>query len=359
MGLFDFSKNKKKQQKPNPSLLKQSEKETVPADNRPLAIKAAARATSEKVTIDSSASKKIQPDLAPGSQVVASPLPREASPSRPQELPDNYGDNDVYLLGCDPYRTYAYWGIREDHQKRQLNKLGGSWDSVVSVLRVYDITDKKDKKPPTDIVLQDSVRCWYVPTQPNHDYYAEIGLLHKDGRFRGLVRSNYVKTPRAAMSEIVDDQWMSVDFEKMYALSGGFEVGKSSEELTRLMEERFKNAITSGSGAGAVSSLSSPVKNQKREFRFWLECELIIYGGTEPDAQVTMQGRPVPLRPDGTFSFRYALPDGKFTYDCQAESSDGIEKRVIVPVVGRSTERPAPVLKALAKNTSESLAPVS
>ena len=157
------------------------------------------------------------------------------------------------------------------------------------------------------------------------------------------------------MSEIIDDRWMSVDFEKLYALSGGFEAGKSSEELTRLMEERFTNAVTSGSGANAVSSFSSPVKIQERGFRFWLDCELIVYGGTEPDAQVTMQGRPVQLRPDGTFSFRYALPDGKFTYDCQAESADGIEKRAIIPIVSRSTERPAPVLKANIKNTSESL----
>ena len=147
------------------------------------------------------------------------------------------------------------------------------------------------------------------------------------------------------MSEIIDEQWMSVDFDKMYALSGGFQVGKSSEELRNLMEERFKNAITSGSGAGAVSSFSSPVKIKKRGFHFWLECELIIYGGTEPDAKVTMQGRPVQLRPDGTFTLRYGLPDGKFIFDCHAESSDGIEERVITPIVSRNTERPAPVIK--------------
>ena len=148
------------------------------------------------------------------------------------------------------------------------------------------------------------------------------------------------------MSEIIDDQWMSIDFDKMYALSGGFQVGKSSEELRNLMEERFKNAITSGSGVGAVSSMSSPVKIKQRGFNFWLECELIIYGGTESDAKVTMQGRPVQLRPDGTFTLRYGLPDGKFIFDCHAESSDGVEERVITPIVSRNTERPAPVVKA-------------
>ncbi|HOW58426.1 MAG TPA: DUF4912 domain-containing protein [Candidatus Omnitrophota bacterium] len=263
----------------------------------------------------------------------------------PRELPDNYGDNQVYLLVRDPYWLYTYWEIQKDLQEANLAKLGGSWDVVVSVLRVYDVTDEKKGTPFFDILLQNMARSWYVNTQPNRSYFVEIGLLHRDGRFICLARSNRVTTPRSGMSEIIDEQWMGIDFDKMYALSGGFQVGKSSAELSKMMEERLKSAISSGSGAGAVSSISSPVKIQKRGFFFWLECELIIYGGTEPDAKVTMQGRPVKLRPDGTFSFRYALPDGRFIFDCHAESSDGIEERVITPVVSRNTERPAPVFK--------------
>jgi hypothetical protein len=264
----------------------------------------------------------------------------------PRELPDNYGDNQVYLLVRDPYWLYAYWEIQEDHQRHHLAKLGGSWESVVSVLRVYDATEAG--KPPvvSDIVLQNRVKSWYVNTQPNRSYFAEIGLLHRDGRFICLARSNHVTTPRSGMSEIIDDQWMSIDFDKMYALSGGFQVGQSSEELRKLMEERFRNAITSGSGVGAVSSMSSPVRIRQRGFHFWLECELIIYGGTEPDAKVTMQGRPVQLRPDATFTLRYGLPDGKFIFDCHAASADGIEERMITPVVSRNTERSAPIFKA-------------
>lgn len=279
--------------------------------------------------------------------VIAPPVVETRPYQEPQrELPENYGDNQIYLLVRDPYWIYSYWEIQEAHQRHHLAKLGGSWDSVVSVLRVYDTTEEGKTPSFSDIVLQNMAKCWYINSQPNHSYYAEIGLLHRDGRFICLARSNHVTTPRSGMSEIIDDQWMSIDFDKMYALSGGFQVGKSSAELRKLMEERLKNAITSGSGAGAVSSMSSPVKIQKRGFQFWLECELIIYGGTEPDAKVTMQGRPVQLRPDGTFTLRYGLPDGKFVFDCHAESYDGIEERVITPIVNRNTERPAPVFKA-------------
>lgn len=344
MGLFQ---GRKKKSKDEPGKKKNGLEETTVSKRRLLAMSAAAR-VHEKIDAPARSPKtKNSASASVANKIPAAPpSPKVEVSHRLQELPDNYGDNQIYLLVRDPYWLYAYWEIQEDHQLGHLAKLGGSWDSVVSVLRVYDTTE--EGKPPSvsDIVLQNMSKCWYINTQPNHSYFAEIGLLHSDGRFLCLVRSNYVITPRSGMSEIIDDQWMSIDFDKMYALSGGFQVGKSSEELRNLMEERFKNAITSGSGAGAVSSLASPVRIKKRGFHFWLECELIIYGGTEPDAKVTMQGRPVQLRPDGTFTLRYGLSDGKFTFDCHAESSDGVEERVITPIVSRNTERPAPVLKA-------------
>lgn len=284
----------------------------------------------------------------PEAPVQMPPAPQSSQGDR-RELPDNYGDNQIYLLVRDPYWIYAYWEIQKHHQDKILQKVGGSWDGVVSVLRVFDITDGTNNPSYFDIILRDMARSWYINTQPNRVYVAEIGLLHRDGRYACLARSNEVRTPRAGMSEIIDEQWMGIDWDKMYALSGGFQVGKSSAELRKLMEERLKGAITSGSGAGAVSSLASPVRIKKRGFSFWLECELIIYGGTEPDATVTMQGRPVKLRPDGTFTLRYALPDGKFIFDCHAHSADGIEERAITPIVGRATERPAPIFKKAQK----------
>jgi len=285
------------------------------------------------------------PEVLEKKETVTSHFEPQQYQEMPRELPDNYGDNQIYLLVRDPHWLFAYWEIQKDHQEENLAKLGGNWESVISILRVYDVTNPDRKPPFFDVVLKNMATAWYLNVLPNHSYYVEIGLLHRDGRFISLARSNYVTTPRSGMSEIIDEQWMSVDFDKMYALSGGFQVGKSSAELRKMMEERLKGAISSGSGAGAISSMASPVRIQKRGFFFWLECELIIYGGTEPDAKVTMQGRPVKLRPDGTFTFRYALPDGKFIFDCHAASSDGIEERVITPIVSRNTERPAPVFK--------------
>lgn len=271
-----------------------------------------------------------------------------------KELPERYGDNHIYLMVRDPHWVFAYWEIQRDHQERVLGQLGGSWDEVRSILRVYDTTNPTGSSF-FDVTLQNVAASWYIQVEPNRRYVVEIGLLHEDGRFLPLARSNEVLTPRAGMSEVVDEEWMGIDFDKMYALSGGFELGKSSMDLRRLMEERLAGAISSGSGIGVVSSTASPVKIRKRGFWFVLDCELILYGATEPDATVTLQGKPVKLRPDGTFALRFAFPDGKLVLDTHAFSSDGIEERIITPMVERRTERPAPILAPKAEKPEAAL----
>jgi hypothetical protein len=170
----------------------------------------------------------------------------------------------------------------------------------------------------------------------------DIGLLTQDGRFFTLARSNTITLPRASMSDVVDERWMNQEFEKMYALSGGFRVGAGSFELKEQMEKRFQEVLFSA----AVSSFGgSPVKKKERSFWFVLDAELIVYGATEPDAHVTVCGRSIQLRPDGTFTLRYALPDGRFPIPATARSSDGKEERTITPVVQRNTEISQPVIK--------------
>jgi len=62
-------------------------------------------------------------------------------------------------------------------------------------------------------------------------------------------------------------------------------------------------------------------------FWFKVNAELIIYGSTERDARVTIAGRPVALRPDGSFSFRFALPDGDFNLPAIAVNAAGTDGR--------------------------------
>jgi hypothetical protein len=90
--------------------------------------------------------------------------------------------------------------------------------------------------------------------------------------------------------------------------------------------------------AGSVSSLdvgsfgfsTSPgAESAVPAQEFWLNinAELIIYGGTVPDASLTVGGRTIELRPDGTFSCRFALPDGTYTLEIKADATSGETRR--------------------------------
>lgn len=79
-------------------------------------------------------------------------------------------------------------------------------------------------------------------------------------------------------------------------------------------------------GGGAISS---PPGGLPRERSFWfnVNAELIIYGATEPNAAVIIGDRPIKLRKDGTFSYRFALPDGLYGLPVSATSADRVETR--------------------------------
>jgi hypothetical protein len=85
--------------------------------------------------------------------------------------------------------------------------------------------------------------------------------------------------------------------------------------------------------AGAVGAVASPVEafappERKGPFWFNINAELVVYGATEPDAQVGIGSRRIQLRPDGTFSFRFALPDGNYDLKVLAVSADGQDARL-------------------------------
>ena len=72
------------------------------------------------------------------------------------------------------------------------------------------------------------------------------------------------------------------------------------------------------------SAPSSPAGGElpaPKGFWFNVNAELIVYGATEPNARVTIGGRPIVLRPDGTFTCRFALPDGKYELPVVAVST--------------------------------------
>ncbi len=79
--------------------------------------------------------------------------------------------------------------------------------------------------------------------------------------------------------------------------------------------------------------------NQPRGFFMHLNAEVIFYGGTHPDARVTIGGREIMIRPDGTFRYHFVFPDGEFEIPITATSPDGVETRRGVLRFDRATAR--------------------
>jgi hypothetical protein len=258
-------------------------------------------------------------------------------------LPPGYGDNKIVLLARDPWWVFTYWEIQRDREEDVRRKIESSGDSPDrSVLRVYDVTDVnfngKNAHSFFDVELKGLANNWYINVgNPGRAWIVDIGVVSKKGSFYLLARSNMIKTPRFGMSDQLDAEWMvpEEDYWKMFSLSGGFGVGKGSLEVREMIQKRLEEQVSSGGISSAASFYRKP-----SERKFWLvvNCELIVYGATEPDAKVTVQGKEIQLRQDGTFTLRFALPDGKQVIPVDATSNDGIDHRRITPIVTRKTE---------------------
>jgi hypothetical protein len=77
----------------------------------------------------------------------------------------------------------------------------------------------------------------------------------------------------------------------------------------------------------------------QREFFMHVNAEVIFYGGTHPDAKVTVAGQPIQLRPDGSFTYHFIFPDRDFEIPIVAVSPDGKETRSAVLFFRRETTR--------------------
>lgn len=257
-------------------------------------------------------------------------------------FPQGYGQDKIVLLVRDPYWMHTYWELTWGKIQQVKSQYGEETiNSSRYVLRVLDVNNASPDKPNSffDIDIAQGANNWYINVpNPNCAYCVDIGFVTKDGKFILLARSNTVMTPRAGVSDIFDEQWMTLEeYDKIYALSGGLNVGMSSGEIRKAMKKKLESLISSGMvSSGGVSSFGKR-EEKKRGFFLVVDTELIVYGVTVPDAKLTIQGVPKQLNPDGTFSARFALPDGKQVIPVKAVSSDDIDEITITPIVSKET----------------------
>jgi uncharacterized protein len=298
------------------------------------------------------------------------------------DLPEGYGESRIVLMPRDPQWAYAYWDITNEH-KQSLRGQGGQ----SLALRVYDVTDiNLEYQSPHSVQeypCDEMAREWYLPVPvSDRDYAIEIGYRAGDGRWLILARSASVRIPPVYPSDWIEDHFITLSWDEdlrgktflelvppthkqaagmvggaqgnpIYdeifgmaqtteamriagSLYGSMQQSASVSHLETISSYVFPSGVgmwamptASGvnmSGVG-FSASAPPIRPRK----FWLiaDAELIVYGATEPDATVTIGGRPIKLNPDGTFRFQMSFQDGLIDFPIMAVAADGEQNREI------------------------------
>ncbi|MBF2036474.1 MAG: DUF4912 domain-containing protein [Leptolyngbyaceae cyanobacterium T60_A2020_046] len=306
---------------------------------------------------------------------VTEPLPVEELASVDEslaDLPIGYGESRIVLMPRDPQWAYAYWDVPNEH-KEDLRRQGGAR----LALRFYDVTDiDLGYQAPHSLQqyeCDELAREWYLPIPvSDRDYVVEIGYVCNDGRWLVLARSAPAHIPPVYPSDWVEDHFMTVTwdqdlrgktlmtlvppsrraaetsnpiYDEIFGMAQGAEAQRVAGSLFGSMQQVPEQAVSSfvfpsGVGMWALPTVSGltmsgvgfsasapPIRPRK----FWLiaDAELIVYGATEPDATVTIGGKPIKLNSDGTFRFQMSFQDGLIDFPILAVASDGEQNRAI------------------------------
>jgi hypothetical protein len=280
---------------------------------------------------------------------------RATSSAGPQPAPvhtlDHACQKDrIIVLTRDSYWLHAYWELSRATLGRAQAALGQDWHTARPILRVMDVssedTTSAAERHVRDIPIHGGVNNWYIDVlEPPRSYRVDIGYLSRQGRFYVLARSNVATTPKAGVTDPLDENWSNVQkqFDRMEhpaAFAHGSNGNRMALDLRDLFEDRLRHPMSSLS----LQNLTTALPALGRDFHFRIDAELIVYGTTEPNARVTLQGEPVQLRSDGTFTVRFSLPDSRQIIPAVAASADGIEERTIVLAVERNTKELEPMI---------------
>ncbi len=314
------------------------------------------------------------------------------------DLPAGYGESRIVLMPRDPQWAYTYWDIPND-RKEEMRRQGGQ-QLALRIYDVSDITlEHQSPHSVQEYPSDELAREWYLPIPvSDRDYVVDIGYRCADSRWLVLARSLPVHVPPVYPSDWIEDEFVSVDFEDdlrgktvhelvtpakrmaatssqqtattgtndnqiyndIFGMAQGVEAERVAGSLFGSMQQApmHEQAISSyvfpsGVGMWAVPTASglnmsgvgmsgigfgasmAPIRPRQ----FWLvaDAELIVYGATEPDANVTIGGRPIKLNPDGTFRFQMSFQDGLVDYPIMAVAVDGEQTRSVHMKFNRET----------------------
>ena len=305
-------------------------------------------------------------------------------------LPEAYGTQRLLLTARDPHWLYAHWDLTSEQLKkynaRSVDRhlvlriykdqpggepyreihvhpesrnwfahvgLGGAkFQAELGYYRPSDqwvgISSSPATLTPPDS-MSDDLSVWFqsLPAEVQFDkLIALVKSALKDNlplleAVEQLRRTGVRGLP--ALPSVITSQWTPAQeaaLAQVVSMDAVRRVWIGSLEITELIRRQWHHEQSSeaaasllpSAGNAVAAAISSPPGGMgapgRKPFWFSVNAELILYGATEPGAEVTIGGRPIQLRPDGTFSYRFALPDGEYQLPATATAADGQSRGV-------------------------------
>jgi hypothetical protein len=240
--------------------------------------------------------------------------------------------NYIDAVAADAHWIRAEWDLTRDTIRRAESKLGADWHTAVPALRVLavavDDVNSVSELTVKDVVIESGMNTWYVHVPPDaRTYRLHIGYKTKTGQFFALAKSNVCTMPllNANVPQRANGR-PAAEGDTAESIDAGDNAphGRLGRPLGFSTLSHFGPAATEERGKG--------------EFSFKLDTELVVHGSTRPGAVLTVQGDPVELRDDGSFTIRVNQPEGRQVVTFTAVSPRGAERRMIVLGIERNTK---------------------
>lgn len=230
---------------------------------------------------------------------------------------------------CGDQWVRLQWDLTRDSILRAQARLGAAWHDSRPVVRVFSHTSDEasiGQRMLKDVPLEAGHNTWFVhvPAGPSR-FRFHIGYKSAAGTFFAVAKSNVCQMPRLAESAAAQHNG------KSRGAADGSAAGPGDDDPPRLGRPLGFSTL-SHFGPGASQARRSGV------FTFRLETELIIHGTTLPGSQLAVQGEPVELRDDGSFTLRVMQPEGRQVIAFTALDPRGHERRMVVLGVERNTK---------------------
>ena len=169
-----------------------------------------------------------------------------------------------------------------------------------------------------------SPRVYKLTARDIRNYYMKL--------FAGVTPRGKIRAQIFSIENILKGQLGRLSWQKVQPVL-------RDPDLLKQMHQGASKGLLENKGASEnlfnIQSGASEGRLNNRKFFFEIWAELIVHGRTEPDATVSLNKKEIKLNPDGTFTLRYSLPDGKIPLGFIAQSSDGFEQRQITTQVDR------------------------